>query len=79
MCKDGTRDLGQNLFKAMPGVVQTVREQLLSGNNRVRLAHIVAMRQHISAMGELDEMYNADVRWYEVPRDTSLGLDCTKV
>lgn len=60
-------------------MVQTLREQLLSGNNRVRLAQIVAMRQHMSAVGELDEVYDADVRWYEVPRDRSLGLDCTKV
>lgn len=79
MCEDGTRDLGQHLFKARPGLVQTTREQLLSGSNRVLLAQIVALRQHISFAQELDVVFEADVKWYEVPRDTSNRLDCSQV
>ena len=79
MCKDGTRDLGQHLFKARIGLVQTLREQLLSGNNRVLLAQIIALRQHISLAQELGVVFEADVKWYEVPRDVSNHLDCTQV
>lgn len=78
-CKTGTRDLGQDLFKARPGLVQTLREQLLSGTCAVRLAKIVALRQHINVADELEAVFDADIKWYEVPRDTSLDLDCTKV
>lgn len=78
-CKNGTRDLGQDLFKARPGLVQTTREQLLSGNNMVHLAQIVALRQHNSIAQELGVVFEADVKWYEVPRDRRNNLDCSQV
>lgn len=59
--------------------MQTLREQLLSGTCVVRLAKIVALRQHINIADELEPVFDADITWYEVPRDTSLDLDCTQV
>ena len=59
--------------------MQTLREQLLSGTCVVHLAKIVALHQHINVSDELEPVFGADITWYEVPRDTSLDLDCTKV
>ena len=67
------------MFKARPGLVQTTREQLLSGNNMVHLAQIVALRQHVNFAQELGVVFQADVKWYEVPRDSRNKLDCSQV
>lgn len=59
--------------------MQTTREDLLSGNNNIHLVKIVTLYRHYNSAEEAELMYQADIRWYEVPRDRCLGLDCTQV
>ncbi|KAL3151386.1 hypothetical protein ABBQ38_013215 [Trebouxia sp. C0009 RCD-2024] len=64
-CKDGTRHLDQNLFKARPGRVPTIREDLLSGAGNILLGKIVTLYRHYNTANEAELVYQADIQWYE--------------
>ena len=78
-CRDGSRDIGPNLFTARPGQVQTPREALLSGSGGTNLAKIVKLYQRVNIAEEPELIFSADIQWYDVPRDKLLGHDCCKV